>query len=114
MKKYKKPSSAAAETIEVNEEFMAYGMKQLDSKDRISLGGKLKKIINSKMDMEGFQVFLGKDGDILLRPTVAIPAREAWVFKNPEVIGAIRRGVEDIKEGRVIHVTNMEEFLKKL
>ena len=114
MKKYKKPSKVVTDSIEVNEEFVSYGMKQLDSKDRISLGGKLKRIISDKMDMEGFQVFLGKDGDILLRPTVAIPAREAWVFKNPEVIGAIREGLEDIKNGRVTRVDNIEEFLKKL
>lgn len=114
MKKYKKPVAAKKTTIEVNEEFMPYGMKQLDSKDRITLGGKLKKAIGSKMAVEGFQVFVGRDGDILLRPAVSIPAREAWVFKNPEVIGAIREGLEDIKNGRVIRVDSVEEYLKKL
>jgi hypothetical protein len=114
MKKYKKTSESKNETIEVREDFMPFGMKQLDSKDRISLGGKLKKIISEKMDMEGFQVFLGADGDILLRPTVAIPAREAWIFKDPGVIGGIRQGLDDVKHGRVVKVDNLEEFLKKL
>ena len=110
MKKYKKQATTQ-DTMEVREEFVAYGMKQLDSKDRISLGGKLKKMLGN---LDGFQVFVGKDGDILLRPSVSIPAREAWVFKNPEVIGAIRAGIADAKAGRIIRVKNLEEYLKKL
>lgn len=102
------------ETFEIKEEFVPYGTKQLDSKDRITLGGKLKKLLGGKSGIEGFQVFVGKDGDILLRPSVSIPAREAWVFKNPEVIGAIRRGMEDIKAGRTVKVDDLDEFLKKL
>jgi|ERR1035437_1325077 hypothetical protein len=114
MKTYKKSPKSQKESIEVNEEFMPYGTKQLDSKDRITLGGKLKKILGDKMAVEGFQVFVGKDGDILLRPSVSIPAREAWVFKNPEVIGAIRQGIEDAKAGRLIRVDDLKDFLKKL
>lgn len=110
MKKYKKQAKPQ-ETMEVREEFTAYGMKQLDSKDRISLGGKLKKIIGN---MDGFQVFVGKDGDILLRPSISIPANEAWIYKNPEVIGAIRKGLADVKAGRTIRVDDLESFLKKL
>jgi len=114
MKKYNKPDKAKKTSIEVKEEFMPYGMKQLDSKDRITLGGKLRKIIGNKMAVEGFQVFVGRDGDILLRPAVAIPAREAWIYKNPEVIAAIRRGLEDAKNGRLIRVDSVEKYLKNL
>ena len=114
MKKYKKPPKTEAQSIEVNEEFTAYGMKQLDSKDRISLGGKLKKMIGNDMALDGFQVFVGKDGDILLRPSVSVPVNEAWIYKNPEVIGALRKGLEDAKAGRLIRVDYLESFLKKL
>lgn len=114
MKKYKKPPKAAEGFMEVKEEFVPYGMKQLDSKDRISLGGKLKKIIDAGMDIEGFQVFVGKDGDILLRPAVAIPSKEAWIYRNPERIGAIREGLEQAKQGKTRRVDNLEDYLKKL
>lgn len=100
--------------MEVREEFAPYGMKQLDSKDRISLGGKLKKIIDGKMDVEGFQVFLGRDGDILLRPAVAIPSNEAWIYRKPGTIGAIREGLEQAKQGKTKRVDNLEDYLKKL
>ncbi|HRU38410.1 MAG TPA: hypothetical protein P5511_00935 [Candidatus Goldiibacteriota bacterium] len=62
--------------------------------------------------MDGFQVFVGKDGDILLRPSVSIPAKEAWIYKNPEVIGAIRQGLKDIREGRTIRVDDPDKYLK--
>lgn len=66
------------------------------------------------MAPEGFQVFLGKNWDILLRPAVSSPANEAWVYKNPKVIGALRKGLEDAKAGRIIHIDNLEEFFKNL
>jgi len=114
MKTYKKPEKASEGAIEVKEEFVPYGMKQLDSKDRIALGGKLKKMISDKMAVEGFQVFVGSDGDILLRPTVAIPAMEAWIYRNPKVIGAIRKGMEDACGGRLVRAGKVEDLFKKL
>ena len=114
MKTYNKPKKTNKETIEVNEEFTPYGMKQLDSKDRITLGGKLKKMISNKMVVDGVQVFVSRTGDILLKPTVRVPAREAWIYKNPEVIGAIRKGLEDARAGRLTHVDNLDKFIKDL
>ncbi len=113
MKKYKTSEKQTGETIEVREEFVPYGMKQLDSKDRISLGGRLKKTLTGRMAVEGFRVFLGDNGDILLRPTVSIPAGEAWIYRNPGVIGSIRQGLKDAAEGRTERIDDIEAFLRK-
>jgi hypothetical protein len=40
----------------------------------------------------------------VLDPQITIPASEAWLFKNPEAIGAVRRGLGDAIEGRVSRV----------
>ena len=48
----------------------------------------------SRMKADSYQVFVGKEGDILLRPAVSIPSNEAWIYRNPEVIAKIRKGLQ--------------------
>ena len=114
MKKYDKTNKQPEGFMEVREEFVPYGIKQLDSKDRISLGGKLKKIINGKMDSDGVQLFVGRGGDLLLRPAVSIPGNEAWIYRKPGVIDALREGLKQAGEGKTKRVDNLEDYLKKL
>ena len=101
-------------TLLIQEEFIPYHMKALDSKNRITLGGKLKKLMDKRMIVEAYQIFVGKNGDILLRPTVSVPSREAWTYQNPEVIGRIRKGVEEARAGKTERVDDLESFLDTL
>lgn len=100
--------------IEVKEDFMPYGTKTLDSKDRITLGGRLKDVLGNKMKFEGFMVYLGKNGDILLRPSVSVPSSEAWIYNNPEASASIRKGLKQAAEGKLERVKDLEGFLGKL
>jgi hypothetical protein len=102
------------EVLEVNEKFMPVDTRPLDSKHRITLGGRLYRLMLSKMKIDSYRVFVGKEGDILLRPAVSIPSKEAWIYRNPEVIGKIRKGLQEAKEGRTEKVEDLEEFLDKL
>ena len=85
-------------SIHVNENFTALDNRSLDSKGRITIPQdwtlKLAKRIRS------FQIFQNGDGDLLLRPEVSIPAREAWIFENPKVLASLKRGIQDAKEGK--------------
>ena len=49
---------------------------KLDSKRRLSLG----KLINE--NVTGFNAVREPDGRIILEPTVDIPEREVWLYKN--------------------------------
>jgi hypothetical protein len=44
----------------------------------------------------------------------AIPGKEGWAYKNPKVIGAIRKGMEDARGGKLVRVDDVENFFKKL
>jgi hypothetical protein len=101
-------------SIGINEEFVACQTKPLDSKHRIALGGKLVKSIGKKMHVEAYQIFVSKNGDILLRPTVSIPSREAWVYHNPQVLGKVRNGLQEAKEGKKERVDDLDSFLDNL
>jgi len=104
----------AQEVVEIKEKFMPVDTRPLDSKHRITLGGRLHKLMMSKMRIDSYRVFVGKEGDILLRPAVSIPASEAWVYRDPEVIGKIRKGLEEAREGQTEKVQDLEEFLGNL
>ena len=114
MKLSMETKKASKETIEVKEKFMPVDTRPLDSKHRITLGGRLYKLVSSKMKIDSYQIFVGKEGDILLRPAVSIPSSEVWVYRNPEVIGKVRQGLKEAAEGRMEKVDDLENFLSTL
>ena len=114
MKPLKKYTLPGKETLDIHEEFKPYTTKQLDSKYRITIGNKLVKLFSKHMDIEAYRIFVGKNGDILLRPTVSVPSNEAWVYNNPEVITKIRKGLEESKAGKIERANDLDSFLKHL
>jgi hypothetical protein len=102
------------EVVEIRETFMPVDTRPLDSKNRITLGGRLQKLMMSKMKIDSYQVFVGKEGDILLRPAVSVPSNEAWVYRNPEVIDKVRQGLKEAAEGKAEKVNDLESFLNDL
>ena len=109
-----KASLKKREVVEIKEKFMSIDTRPLDSKHRITLGGRLQRLMMSKMKIDSYQVFVGKSGDILLRPAVSIPSSEAWVYRNPEVIGKIRKGLLEAGASKVEKVDELEGFLDNL
>ena len=102
-------------TVHIDEDFISLETRSLDSKHRITLSDKAVKVVRSKnKKINSYQILVGKKGDILLRPSVSIPASEAWIYENPEIIGAIRKGLKDAKEGKITKVANLNKFLKNL
>ncbi len=62
--------------------------------------------------MSSFRVSRQEDGKIVLDPLVEIPAREHWIYKNPEAMASLMRGIEDAKKGRIVEVDeNFSKFL---
>ncbi len=51
-----------------------------------------------------YHIYTNSDGQIVLDPQVTIPASESWVFKNPDVLTLVQRGLSDAAEGRVSKV----------
>ena len=109
-----KASLKKKEVVEIKEKFMPVDTRPLDSKHRITLGGRLCRLMMSKMKIDSYQLFVGKGGDILLRPAVSIPSSEAWIYKNPQVIGKIRKGLQEAGGGKTEKVGDLEGFLNSL
>jgi len=109
-----KAEQRKGQVVEIREVFMPVDTRPLDSKHRITLGGRLQKLMMRKMKIDSYQVLVGKEGDILLRPAVTIPSHEAWIYKNPKVIGKIRKGLEEAASGKTQKVDDLDDFLKGL
>lgn len=99
---------------DIHEKFIPMDIKTLDSKKRISLSKKILKILADKFPAKSFKVYVGEDGDILLRPVVTIPSKEAWIYENPPVLEAIRKGLFEANQGKLKKVKNLKDFLEGL
>ena len=93
-----------------NQKFIPFDIRLIDSKNRITIGQKILKKVSGQNKVNQFQVFIGQDGDILLRPLTAIPSREAWIYEKPEVIKQIRQGLQEAKDGNVEKIENLKEL----
>lgn len=67
---------------------------------------KRRVILPAVLVREGvtFRIYTNSDGQIVLDPQVTIPVSESWVFKNPDILALVQRGLSDAAEGRVSKV----------
>jgi hypothetical protein len=73
-----------------------------DAKGRITLGALAKGV-------DSFVASKDKNGDIILKPMVSIPARELWLYQNKKALKMVMDGIEAAREGRV---TKLGDFSK--
>lgn len=67
----------------------------LDARKRISLAKLLP-------DYEVCSFRAYTEGDkIILEPMAEIPARELWLYKNPQALKEVQEGLQQSKEGKV-------------
>lgn len=66
-----------------------------DSKGRITLG-KLAEGVSS------YRVKVESHGKIVLEPFAEVPARERWLFENPEALRRVRKGLAEADVGETV------------
>lgn len=96
------------------EKFVHLGDKVLDTKNRINLGEKIAKLVFDQTGADSFQLFYGETGDLLLRPILAMPVKEVWLYKNPGAFAKVKKGLTEAKTGRRKKIADIKEYLKKL
>ncbi|MBE9242957.1 hypothetical protein [Synechocystis salina] len=75
---------------------------QPDSRGRISLGTEVKS--------KTYRVLANDLGEILLEPVVAVPEREAWLFKNPGALSAVKHGLQESADGLGTSLGSFAEY----
>ncbi len=52
-----------------------------------------------------------KEGNkIILEPMVEISANESWIYENSTALNAIKKGIKEAKEGKLIERLSYAEF----
>src|SRR5262245_7996279 len=77
-----------------------------DAKKRVTLG---KALSGFEEDVR-FDVYRNDSGQIVLDPQVSIPASEAWLYRNPEVLASVRRGLQEVAEGKTIFLGSFAQY----
>ncbi|HWF17787.1 MAG TPA: hypothetical protein VG754_00885 [Verrucomicrobiae bacterium] len=65
-----------------------------DSKKRLSLS---KALADASVT---FNVYVNTLGQIVLDPHKKIPAHEAWVFEDKEILASLKRGLKQAAQGK--------------
>jgi len=103
------------ETLSINEKFIPIGVKSVDFKNRINLGSKIVAFVSRIMKRaDAYQICIGSEGDILLRPVVNIPSKEAWIYQNPKVKKQIQEGLQQAANGDIEKVKDLDTFFENL
>ena len=84
--------------------FKFLGEVRMDSKKRVVLKGRVHKHYFAYQDDEG---------KILLDPMELVPAREAWLYKNPKALSSLRQGLKDARDGRITKLPSLEKFAEE-
>ncbi len=86
--------------------FIPVAQVRPDAKGRVTLS-KLADGISS------FNVSKDEDGRLLLEPMVEIPAREKWLYGNPEALRSVHRGLADASAGKTKSLGSFAKFAKE-
>ena len=71
---------------------------QVDSNGKLTLGLPLKGEISVDQD---YRILVNDAGQILLDPFTNIPEEERWLWKNPEALASLERGLQQAASGDV-------------
>ncbi len=77
-----------------------------DSKRRLTLG----KALAGLADDVRFDVYKNSSGQIVLDPQVSIPASEAWLYRNPKALAAVRRGLQEAADGKAFAIGSFAKY----
>lgn len=75
-----------------------------DAKGRIQLGKVAKDVVR-------YQIIEESDGKIILLPEVAIPASEAWLYKNKKALEAVKTGLEQSASGKIKRRGSFKKYI---
>lgn len=82
----------------------------MDNKQRICLTRVLTR--DEKDLFSSFRVYR-EGGKIVLEPVVSVPEKDHWIYKDPEALASLMRGIRDAEEGRVHDLGSFAEYAAK-
>lgn len=82
----------------------------MDDKQRISLTKVLSKEERDYFDT--FRIYR-EDGKIILEPVFQVPEKDHWIYKNPEALNMLLKGIKELEEGKLHDLGSFAEYAKE-
>ena len=109
------PTVKQPESIHIDENFTPVDNRPLDSRHRVTLSDRVFKTLTQKTKkIDSFEILIGQNGHVLLRPNVSIPANEAWIYEDPKALATLRKAMHQVVEGKVTKVKDQQKFFDSL
>ena len=106
--------SPAIQDMFVSSTFKYIDSRTIDAKARVSLGQELTQRLQAAGPIDSFNVFMDDNGNVLLVPMQHIPVSEMWIWKDPKIRDSFKSASDDVREGRITEVENLDDFLDSL
>jgi len=81
-------------TIKINDEFEEIDTRTIDNRNRLTIG-------EFAQGFNRVRLYKNKQGEILIKPVVEIPAAELWLFQNKEAFKDVQEGLRNLSEGKI-------------
>ncbi len=79
----------------------------MDNKHRICLNRVLSK--EERETFSSFRIYR-EGGKIVLEPIMEFPTQDHWIYKNPEALASLMRGIKDAEEGRMHDLGSFAQY----
>lgn len=79
----------------------------MDNKHRICLNRILSK--EERETFNSFRIYR-EGGKIVLEPIMEVPTQDHWIYKNPEALTSLMKGIKDAEEGRMHDLGSFAQY----
>jgi hypothetical protein len=88
------------------------GEASIDERNRVALTKALDHLRHVFGDLGAMRFTIGitEGGDIVLMPSTSIPLRELWLYRNPEALASVRRGLEQAGKGKLHFLGSFAQY----
>ena len=97
----------------LNGKFRRIANVGLDERKRISLTkalDALKEKLGEAHTGLRFAIYANEAGQLLLSPEVSVPMHELWLYRNPDALKMVAKGLEEARAGKVTNLGSFEKF----
>ena len=57
-----------------------------------------------------FGIYVNDAGQVLLSPEVSVPMHELWLYRNPEALKMVVKGLQEAREGKLTDLGSFKKY----
>jgi len=82
----------------------------MDDKQRVCLTRVLSK--EERDNYDSFRIYR-EEGKIVLEPVCQVPEKDHWIYKDPEALALLLKGIKDAEDGKLHNLGSFAKYAKE-